>query len=250
MMFLFITIAVHLALLFLLLGDRWLQTAILAAYGVYHGSIAWAVLYPRSRLFGPNRSRLDTQERVVALTFDDGPHPTVTPRLLAILRERGIQATFFLVGKWAERHPEIVRQIVADGHVLGNHSHEHSYLFWAYPPARLGRDVQRAQRILETTSGKPCRWFRGPVGMKNCFLHRVLKRQGLELVSWDVRFLDRKVRKGEDLTRRLRKRVVPGSILMLHDGHDRRPEGNPAVLECLPSVLTALDALGYRCVLL
>jgi peptidoglycan/xylan/chitin deacetylase (PgdA/CDA1 family) len=247
-MLLGVTVLVHAALLLLLVGSTPLSVVVLLGYGAYHGSMAWGVMHPRSRLFGPNRSRLATDERHVALTFDDGPHPEITPQVLAILRDRGVKATFFLVGKWVERHPEIVRRIVADGHGLGNHTHGHSYLFWASTPRRLLREVARAQETITAAAGSPCRWFRAPVGLKSVFLHRALRRLGLELISWDLRFLERAALDRARMREHLEHRIVPGSILLLHDGHDRKPEGNPAVLAALPLVLDALDDLGYRCV--
>jgi peptidoglycan/xylan/chitin deacetylase (PgdA/CDA1 family) len=112
----------------------------------------------------------------------------------------------------------------------------------------LLREVRASKAAVETASGKPCRWFRAPVGMRSCLLHPVLARSGLELVSWDVRFLGSKSADGETLDRRLRRRVSPGSILLLHDGHDRSARGNPAVIEALPRILSTLAAMGYRCV--
>ena len=247
-MFLWISVAMHAALLALLVRSRTLTLVVLAGYGIYHGFLAWGVLHPRSRLFGPNRSRLTTDERVVALTFDDGPHPDVTPRVLEILRASGVHATFFLVGKHVERHPDIVRRIAEEGHTLGCHSFDHSYLFWLLSAGRLMREVRASKAAVEAASGLPCRWFRAPVGMKNCFLQPVLARSGLELVSWDLRFLESRSGDRAGLDRRLQRRVSPGSILLLHDGHDRRAEGNPAVLEALPRVLSAIAAMGYRCV--
>ena len=246
-MFLRLTIVAHLLLLLLFLRVPALSATLLCAYGAYHGLTAWGVLHPRSRLFGPNRSRLSTSERVVALTFDDGPHPDLTPRVLEILRARGVRATFFVIGSAVRRYPEIVRQIVRDGHELGNHTDEHSYGFWALPPRKLWQDVHQAQQSIETVGGTRCRWFRAPVGIKSCFLHPVLRRQQLELVSWGVRFLERGPHDRARMERRLR-RVAPGSILLLHDGHDRRPEGRPGVVLALPLVLDVLRDRGYRCV--
>lgn len=247
-MFLMVSVGAHLLLLLLLVGSPALSVGVLVLYASYHGLVAWGILHPRSRLFGPNRSRLSTTERVVALTFDDGPDPEVTPRVLELLRARGVRATFFLIGRSARRHPEIVRRIVAEGHAVGNHSDGHSYMFWALPPARLLRDVRGAQRAIEEASGGRCRWFRAPVGLKNCFLHSVLKRHGLDLVSWELRFLDRRPVDARRLAARVRRRVAAGSIVLLHDGHDRKPAGRPEVLAALPIVLNVLEEEGYRCV--
>lgn len=247
-MFLRLSVAAHAALLLLLVGNRGLSAAVLSAYLAYHALTAWGILHPRSRLFGPNLSCIPTRERVVALTFDDGPHPGITPRVLDILQERGARATFFLIGRHAAEYPAIVRRMIAEGHALGSHSQTHSYLFWALPPGRLAREIRAGRRSLECASGRPCRLFRAPVGMKSCFLRRVLEREGLTLVSWGLRFLDSAPANPARLRARLRRRIAAGSILALHDGHDRKPEGNPAVLEALPALLDALQALEYRCV--
>ena len=94
----------------------------------------------------------------------------------------------------------------------------------------------------------PCRWFRAPVGMKAPWLSDVLERLGLRLVSWELRFVKPETADPGRLARTLRRRLAPGSVLMLHDGHDRKPVGNPAVLDTLPRLLESLSSLGYRCV--
>lgn len=247
-MFLRLSILAHAALFLLPLPIPALRATLVAGYLAYHVAVAWGVLHPRSRLFGPNLSRLETKEPECVLTFDDGPHPSVTPRVLDLLRERNVRATFFVIGAFAERHPEIVRRMLAEGHQVGNHSHTHPYTFFALPASGVVREVTRAGRAIEAAGHRPCRFFRAPVGMKSCLLAPVLRRQALRLVSWDVRFLDRGGTDRARVRARLSRRLVPGSILMLHDGHDRKPEGNPHVLEKLPLVLDALEELGYRCV--
>jgi peptidoglycan/xylan/chitin deacetylase (PgdA/CDA1 family) len=245
-MFIPVSIAIHLALVAFLIGRPGLLLPLLGGYAAYHAVVAWGILYPRSRLFGPNLARLPTTEPIVMLTFDDGPHPEVTPRVLDILRAHGARASFFLIGKWVERYPEVVQRIVQEGHTVGCHSYTHSYLFWALSPLRLTREVRRSRQAIEMITGRPCLWFRAPVGLKNCFLGRVLAREGMRLVSWgiSVRRSERPAAGG--LPPRLAGRLRPGSILLLHDGHDRRPEGSPGVLETLPGVLASLRTLGYR----
>lgn len=247
-MFPWVAAAVHVALLGLWLGSPAVTAALLGGYAALHAVVAWGVLHPRSRLFGPNLARLSTDARVVALTFDDGPHPSVTPQVLDVLRAERVRATFFLVGKWVVRHPELVRRIVEEGHEVGNHSYGHSYRFWALSPAKLEREIASTQVAIEAAAGVRCRWFRAPVGMKSPWLRRALDRHGLRLVSWDVRFLDRCPVDSDRLTRRLRRRVRAGSILVLHDGHDRKRVGNPSVVRCLPEIVAALRALGCACV--
>lgn len=240
-----LTIAAHAALLLLFLRIPAVTISVLVAYAAYHAALAWAVCHPRSTLLGPNLSRMATQEKVVALTFDDGPHPTLTPRVLEILKEHRAKATFFLIGRAAARHPDVARRIADEGHEIGNHTSRHSYLFWANPPGRVRTEVARAQEEIAAASGTTPKLFRCPVGLESPFLQRALRRSNLSLVSWSIRI---PCEHGTDPARiaRLMKKVRPGSILLLHDGHDRREEGRPGVIEVLPVVLRELEKAGYR----
>jgi peptidoglycan/xylan/chitin deacetylase (PgdA/CDA1 family) len=240
-----LTIAAHAALLLLFLRVPAVTVSVLVAYAAYHAVLAWAVCHPRSSILVPNRSRLDTKEKLVALTFDDGPHPTLTPRVLDLLDAHGAKATFFLIGRAARQHPEVARRIAERGHEIANHTSRHTYLFWANPPRRVRDEVARAQGEIAAASGKPCRLFRCPVGLKPPFLRGALERAGLALVSWGIRIPCEAGTDAAVIARRLR-RVRPGSILLLHDGHDRREEGRPGVLDVLPVVLRDLENAGYR----
>jgi peptidoglycan/xylan/chitin deacetylase (PgdA/CDA1 family) len=247
-MYFLAAVAAHLGLLVVFAGVPVLTGLAIGACLLFHAVTAWGIVHPRSRVFGPNQSRLGTSARVVSLTFDDGPHPEVTPRLLDLLRARGVRATFFLIGREAARHPDLVRRIAAEGHLLGNHTLTHRYLYWALPPRGVEREIAGAQQAIEAGAGVPCRWFRPPVGLKSPWQRSALARLGLRQVSWEVRFIDRRDADAEArLARRLRRRLRPGSVLLLHDGADRDPRGNPAVLDAVPRLLDTLALLGYRC---
>jgi peptidoglycan/xylan/chitin deacetylase (PgdA/CDA1 family) len=215
-----------------------------------HGVLAAAGMWPRSRLLGPNLSRLDAaaaRRGEVALTFDDGPDPRVTPAVLDLLEERGARASFFFIGCRARQHPELVTEVARRGHRVENHSYSHSYAFAFFLPAALGRDIDRAQQVLADATGVPPRHFRAPAGIRSLLLERELASRGLALTSWTRRGFDTVSRDPVAIAGRLLRGLAAGDVLLLHDGsaaRDRR--GMPVVLEVLPRVLDALAERGLR----
>lgn len=222
----------------------WIAGSILADHLI---AVA-AGLTPRSRLLGPNLSRLPAPAgRRVGLTFDDGPDPEVTPCVLALLRERGLRASFFVVGERAARHPDLVRAAAAAGHRVENHTWSHSNAFSLFGPRRTAVEVDRAQRLLGDLAGRAPHLVRAPAGLRNPFLEPVLRRRGLHLASWSRRGWDTVDGDPERVLRRLTRRIEPGEVLLLHDGDPARTvERRPVVLEVLPRLLDELDHLGLR----
>ncbi|KJK24998.1 polysaccharide deacetylase [Burkholderiaceae bacterium 16] len=226
-----------------------------AAGGVIasHLLLTAAGLWPRSNWLGPNLRRLPpSAQGCVALSFDDGPNPEVTPRVLDLLDQHCVQATFFCIGARAAQHPALVREIVQRGHVVENHSQDHRHHFSLFGPARQMRDIATAQQVLTELTGTAPRFFRAPAGLRNPFLEPVLCRLGLHLASWTRRGFDTTAAGDADhVARRLLTGLAERDILLLHDGnpgHDRA--GRPLVLEVLPRVLRAIDSAGLRCVTL
>lgn len=217
-----------------------------------HAVVCGAIMSPRSRLLGPNLSRLPpAAEDRVALTFDDGPDPEVTPRVLDLLGTHGARATFFCIGRRAERHPELVAEIVARGHRVENHTYQHTKTFAFYGPRAQAAEVDRAQAILGSLAGcRPC-FFRAPAGFRNVWLDRILAHRGLRLASWTRRGYDTVDRRPARVSRRLLQGMAPGDILLLHDGSSARDHGGrPVVLEVLPRLLDELAARGWGTALL
>jgi peptidoglycan/xylan/chitin deacetylase (PgdA/CDA1 family) len=217
-----------------------------------HVVLAAASLWPRSSSLGPNLLRLpaDAARRgEVSLTFDDGPDPEVTPRVLDLLAGAGARATFFCIGRRAERHAQLAAEIVHCGHRVENHSHSHPHLFACYPSPALRREVERAQDAIERSAGRRPRLFRAPAGLRNPFLDQVLHRADLRLVSWTRRGFDAVSKDPALIARRLLQGLAPGDILLLHDGATVGERGgNRQVLEVLPRILEALAARGLRSV--
>lgn len=230
---------------------RWWLGAMLADQAALAAIGSW----PRSRLLGPNLRRLDPSRAGtdrVALTFDDGPDPGVTPRVLDLLDATSARATFFCIGRRAVAHPRLVEEIVARGHSVQNHTFGHSFAFAFYGPRRLGRELDRAQDVLGGLAGVTCRYFRAPAGARSPYLEPLLVRRGLELVSWTRRGFDAVSRDRERIVDRLVGGLAPGDILLLHDGRLRETPSSaePPVLEVLPRLLQVLERRGLRSIAL
>lgn len=222
----------------------------LGAVAANQAAILAGVLLPRSRLLGANWTRLPAgaaARGAIAITLDDGPDPEVTPRVLALLARHDALATFFCIGERAARHPQLVRDIVAAGHRVENHSQRHRHNFALLGPGRCAREVAAGQETLAALAGSAPRFFRAPAGFRSPFLDRALARLGLQLVSWTRRGFDTRRRDPAAVLARLTRGLAAGDILLLHDGHAARTAaGVPVVLDVLPRLLDAARAAGLR----
>jgi peptidoglycan/xylan/chitin deacetylase (PgdA/CDA1 family) len=209
-----------------------------------------AGLLPRCSLLGPNLVRLpDAAEGRVALTFDDGPDPAVTPHVLDLLDRHRARASFFCIGRLVLAHPRLAREIHERGHRVENHSFRHSNAFAFQGPSRLRAELERAQEAIGGCLGRAPVLFRAPAGIRNPWLDPVLARLGLRLVSWTRRGFDTVTRAPERVTRRLARGLASGDILLLHDGSCARDaSGRPVVLEVLPALVGELERRGLRAV--
>ena len=221
---------------------------------VDHLLLVLGVLSPRTRWMGANLRRLPdaaVRRREVALTLDDGPDPQVTPAVLDLLDAHRARVTFFCIAEQAARHPQLVREILARGHSVQNHTHRHSYAFAFNGPKGLAHEVDRSQDALARLTGQRPLFFRAPAGFRNMFLAPVLHERGLQLVSWTRRGFDTARRDPADVLQRLTRDLAAGDILLLHDrGSATAPSGRPVVLEVLPVLLKRLDELSLKCVTL
>jgi peptidoglycan/xylan/chitin deacetylase (PgdA/CDA1 family) len=226
----------------------------LGAVALNHVVITAAGLTPRSRLLGPNMTRLPpaaAARREVALTIDDGPDPEVTPAVLDALDAADQRATFFCIAERTLAHPELTRQIVARGHSIQNHTAQHRHNFSVLGPRGYAAEIGRAQDLLLQTSGERPTCFRAPAGFRNPFLAPVLHRLGLSLVSWTRRGFDTRETDAARVLERLSRDLRAGDILLLHDGHAARTAGGrPVVLEVLPALLARIRAAGLHSVTL
>jgi peptidoglycan-N-acetylglucosamine deacetylase len=220
------------------------------ALAANHLGLAAAGLWPRSRLLGPNWTRLPVQGGVsarAAITIDDGPDPAVTPRVLAQLAEHGAHATFFCVGVRVERYADLAREIVSRGHHIENHTQRHRHNFSLLGPGGMSAEIAHAQDSIFRITGCSPLFFRAPAGLRNPFLDPVLTRLQLHLASWTRRGFDTVNANADAVYRRLANPLQDGDILLLHDGNAARTRGGtPVILEVLPRLLDALAAKRLR----
>lgn len=226
----------------------------LGAVSANHLVLGGAGMVPRSRMLGPNVVRLPAaaaHRGEVALTFDDGPDPEITPAVLDLLDRHGMQASFFCIGVRAASFPDLVRDIARRGHSVENHTFSHPSGFACYSPARLAQELARTQATITALSGKAPVFFRPPMGLRSPLLEPVLSRLGLRHVSWTRRGYDAVWRNPESVLQRICRGLAGGDVLLLHDGHCARTrQGQPVVLEVLPRLLDRMTAAGLRSVAL
>ncbi len=198
-------------------------------------------------------SRCNVEGQQVALTFDDGPHATNTPRLLDLLKERNVKATFFLVGTNVESHPEIVKRIVSEGHEVASHSLTHPNL-GKMAEGSVTEQLERTHRAIKAACGVDVVSFRPPYGSFTVTQRAwAASRFGYRTILWDVDPLDWKVRDSAKVEAEILRATTPGSIVLMHDIHKTTVDAVPAVIKGLSekglqfvtvSALVALDKGG------
>lgn len=227
-------------------GWRWWAAVPLLAG---HLAALWATLWPYAQWWGPQQLDFQPGGRDLWLTLDDGPDPEDTPAVLDALDAHGAKATFFLIGQKAKAFPDLVKEIARRGHEIANHTHTHpQYAFWRLGPWALGREIDDATAAISAVIGQPPRRFRAPAGMRNLFLHPILRRRGLPLVGWTARGLDGRDTDRNRIVARLLAGARPGAILLLHEGK-RDAAGRSLARDCVPAALSALTSQGYRFVI-
>ena len=186
--------------------------------------------------------RVEGKPGMVALTFDDGPNLTSTAQVREVLNSHGARATFFEVGKALASEPSLARDLLDDGHVIANHSHSHSMAAWLSP----GNDeLVRSQAAFARHLGIRPTFFRPPFGLITRETRQHLEDSGMTCVTWDVAVEDWKLADPAEIARRVIDAVQPGSIVLLHDGHNGEVSADRRVIvEALPAILEALASRG------
>lgn len=175
----------------------------------------------------------------MAMTFDDGPHAQLTPRLLDLLKERKIRATFFVVGQNAAEYPEVLKRIVAEGHELANHSYTHPILA-SMGEAALMEQMEKTHQAVLRATGVTMKVMRPPYGALSEPQRRLVHaRYGYRVILWDVDPLDWKIRDAERVSREILARTQAGSIVLSHDIHK-------STVDAMPATLDGLQAKGFQ----
>jgi peptidoglycan/xylan/chitin deacetylase (PgdA/CDA1 family) len=219
----------------------------LSALGVFGAAVALrGILAPRSQLWGPVIWRGDPSlPHRVALTFDDGPHPDSTPRILEVLARKDVKAAFFLIGSQAQRWPGLVRELVEAGHAVGNHSFSHHHFGIFRVGGYWRREIAMAAEVIEDAAGVRPAWFRPPMGFKHRHVLKAARLEGHTVITYTRRALDGVPTTPGRIVERLAPAARPGDILTLHDGVDPHyPHPRTATREALPAVIDGLRARG------
>jgi peptidoglycan/xylan/chitin deacetylase (PgdA/CDA1 family) len=167
--------------------------------------------------------RAETTERILALTFDDGPDKEITPRVLDLLKEHQVPAAFFCIGHKIINNPGLIKRMDEEGHVIGNHGYSHNYLFDLYSAKRIGKELQTTRKLVYKITGRNMKWFRPPYGVTNPPLAKALKRMRLYAIGWSLKSKDTVIAEEERLFRRISEKLQPGAILLFHDTKKHLP---------------------------
>jgi peptidoglycan/xylan/chitin deacetylase (PgdA/CDA1 family) len=202
-----------------------------------------APFFPGFGFYLPVISKGASGKKAVAITFDDGPEPLTTPLLLKLLLRRQIKATFFVTGQRAAAYPELVKEIVRQGHLVGNHSYQHSYRMLFRTSPSIVADIQATQKVLNEFGIRPLA-FRPPAGITSPRLGSALLKTGMYLVNFSCRPLDGGNRRISNIAKRILKRIRPDDIVLLHD--NRPPDEGliPIWLNEIELLLAGIDTKG------
>ncbi|WP_340115057.1 polysaccharide deacetylase family protein [Maribellus mangrovi] len=173
--------------------------------------------YLRLQYYMPVKNQLNDKTKV-ALTFDDGPDSEVTPQLLAVLERHNVKASFFCIGEKIEKNKELAQRIVAEGHILGNHSYHHSNYFPIYSVTNICNELDKTNILIEEIAKQKNVYFRPPFGVTNPSIAKAVKKMNLKAIGWNVRTFDT-VRRNEKLLKKLNKKITGGEIILFHDTH-------------------------------
>jgi peptidoglycan-N-acetylglucosamine deacetylase len=221
---------------------------------------AWYTFcWPRSQWLGPALCQGKSTRKIVALTFDDGPHPAFTSEVLDILASENVVATFFVCGRDVEAYPDVARRIVETGHMIGNHTYSHPYLYFQLRE-EIRRQVESAQEAIKQATGQECHVFRPPYGARWAGLYPELRARNIDLITWSS--WPETHTTPDEIVAHTVKDLRPGAVYLLHDGvqapggYFTRKSGqtldeDPAeirvrrTIEALPGMIAKIRAQGY-----
>jgi len=191
---------------------------------------------------------IPSSDKVVALTFDDGPSPVWTPRILDALKEAHVKATFFMLGEHAQKYPDVVRRLAEEGHEIGNHTYDHHILIY-YKAAELKREILDAEAVIKNITGQTTKYFRPPKAWLTESEKKQIKEMGYETVLWSLNSKDWVTFDDRYIVKYILRHVRPGDILLFHDsGGVFKPEGGKRkeTVKAVGLLIEKLRERGYR----
>ena len=210
-------------------------------------AVLWYLLEnPKNQTFGNTVTSVPLHQKVVALTFDDGPNPPYTNEIVEYLHTMHAPATFFVVGRAVAQYPDVVRLEVRDGNALGNHSWDHAHLVLERR-AHIEREIAQTDAIIQRETGVKTRLFRPPFGARDYTVISVARHMGYQVIMWSVPLPKDWESPPPDVIRdRVLRYVKDGAIIVLHDGNRGKPGDRKATVEATELIVQALLAQGYR----
>jgi peptidoglycan-N-acetylglucosamine deacetylase len=210
------------------------------------GAVAHGAFYPNSLVFGSVISRVPSDRPLVALTFDDGPNPDATPAILDALGARGVRGSFFILGRHAERWPQLVERIAAEGHAVCNHGYHHRKLHLK-SPGYVRDDLQLGTRAIVAACGVRPAFFRAPHGFRSPWVTSIARSLGQRTVGWSRGVWDSSLPGVDAIVERAVRAARPGAILLLHDGDGYNPEGDRMqTARAVPVIVDRIREAGLR----
>lgn len=201
--------------------------------------MVWASADVGSNIYLKTICKAETEDKVIALTFDDGPEDAMTEKVLDVLKKYNIQATFFLVGSKVEQYPDIVKRIFEEGHIVANHTYLHSGFFPLSTRKQVEQELTKCATSIQETIGKRPKLFRMPFGVTNPIIGKVVRSLGFKTIGWSIRSLDTVQGKTrEEIAQKVQKELHPGAIILLHD----RCDGADVLLE---NIINIAQKNGY-----
>ena len=221
----------------------WIIFALVFVFGLFTVFYDQAVLVRRHTFY-----KADITEKVVALTFDDGPSPIWTPKILDALKESGIKATFFMLGEYVAKYPDVARRVVAEGHEVENHTYDHHVLLY-YKEEELVQEIRQAEEVIREVTGKTTKLFRPPKAWVTENEKRDIRDLGYEVVLWTLNSKDWVSFDDKYIIRYIVKNIQPGDIILFHDsGGVFSTEGGSRkdTVKTIPRLVERLKEKGYR----
>jgi peptidoglycan/xylan/chitin deacetylase (PgdA/CDA1 family) len=220
-----------------------LTSAVSAAAAVAAGYQSMA---PTGQWYGKTFTGLPRGSRQIALTYDDGPNDPHTLRLLEVLARHGVQATFFLIGRYVQQRPDIAREIIQAGHAVGNHTFTHPLLTFK-SDTEIRQQLSECRAALQDAIGEPSNLFRPPFGGRRPAVLRVARELGLEPIMWNVTGYDWNAPPAAVIERKVAKQIRGGDVILLHDGgHKQMGADRSQTVIATDHLLVRYKSEGYE----
>lgn len=208
---------------------------------VYSLIVFYGCVYINSNFFLPVICSANTTEKIIAISFDDGPVENYTPQILSLLKQENIKAAFFCIGNRIAGNEKLVKQMVEDGHIIGNHSYSHHFWFDMFSSEKMLYDLQMMDNEIEKITGLRPRLFRPPYGVTNPNIKRAVEKGNYIPVGWSVRSMDTVIKEEKKLLTNICKVIKPGAVFLFHDT-------SITSLKVLQEFINTVKNKGYRIV--